>query len=76
MPKRKKLVEKYWVIRIGTFRNSQPYFLLEEGSKWKPRLFKSRAMADGFREGYASKSDYAAWTCKSWAVVPVDLGER
>ncbi len=76
MPKRKKLVEKYWAIRVGTFESSVPYFMLREDDSVTPQLFASRREARKYKREWKSSHPSIRWLANNWTIVPTNLGER
>ena len=74
MAKKRKLTERRWVIRIGTFKNSEPYFLtdLDSGPSAGPLTWKTREAARSYKRGRLDPE----WIKSYWAIVCVDVKER
>jgi hypothetical protein len=77
MPKRKKLVERLWAIRLASKTGGEPFFVLTLHGTAKtvaPHLFPTRDQARGYkrRETAPNRPFYGM----RLIVVPVDLNER
>lgn len=69
---KRKLTESCWAIRIGTFANSEPRYVLsnDELGGRKPRLFRTRAYARRYKHEVC-----AVWRQREWVVVRVSVVE-
>lgn len=72
MKAKRKLTETYWAIRVGTFKNSKPYFRLAD-DRIMPQLFQSRAEA-AMSKRQAIQGVGACYK-QDWAVVRVQVRE-
>ena len=70
--KRKKLTEVMWAIRIGTFADSQPYYLQNPDSTIQ--TFQRREDARARKREEIEGGNY--WIARDWTPVRVDVTER